>query len=333
MIALEIHHRTTYRYRRLVSLGPHRLMLRPRESRDLRLISSAVTVAPAAQVTWAHDVLGNAVATAMFHGATDSLIVDSVVQLELAGSAWPIFDIAASAIVYPFRYSDDEWTDLGALTIQQYPDPTGRVAKWARAFVGGERTDTLALLKDLSLGVSAWISYQSREDEGTQSPIETLDRGWGSCRDFAVLFVEAARSLGFGARIVSGYLFDPDRSVRIDRRRLDPRLGRSLRPRRRLDQLRSDQPQRRRRQPHPCRRRARHPPSDAGLRQLRRRQRRVHRHDGGSRGDLGRAARLKIAPIGRRRPLSASRQLRLGGGASLGRRATLLRFVGRNREE
>ena len=213
MIALEVRHRTTYRYRQLVSLGPHRLMLRPRESRDLRLISSAVTVAPTAQVTWAHDVFGNSVATAVFQGAADSLVIDSVVELELYGSAWPVFDIAASAIVYPFRYSDDEWTDLGALTIQQYPDPAGRLEKWARAFVGGDRTDTLALLKDLSVGVSGWIGYQSREDEGTQSPIETLDRGWGSCRDFAVLFVEAARCLGFGARIVSGYLFNPDQSL------------------------------------------------------------------------------------------------------------------------
>ncbi len=213
MIALEVRHCTTYRYRQLVSLGPHRLMLRPRESRDLRLISSAVTVAPAAQVTWAHDVFGNSVATAVFQGAADSLVIDSVVELELYGSAWPVFDIAASAIVYPVRYSDDEWTDLGALTIQQYPDPAGRLEKWARAFVGGDRTDTLALLKDLSVGVSGWIGYQSREDEGTQSPIQTLDRGWGSCRDFAVLFVEAARCLGFGARIVSGYLFNPDQSL------------------------------------------------------------------------------------------------------------------------
>jgi transglutaminase-like putative cysteine protease len=71
-------------------------------------------------------------------------------------------------------------------------------------------TDTLALLKDLSAGVPGWIGYQPREDEGTQSPIQTLDRGWGSCRDFAVLFVEAARSLGFGARIISGYLHNPD---------------------------------------------------------------------------------------------------------------------------
>ena len=213
MIALEVRHRTVYRYRAPVELGPHRLMLRPRESRDLRLVSNAVTVSSGAQVNWAHDVFGNSVATAVFYGATDTLVIDSVVELQLFGSAWPVFDIAASAIVYPFRYTDDEWTDLGALTVQQYTDPAGRLAQWARGFVGGDRTDTLALLKDLSAGVSAWISYQSRDDEGTQSPAQTLDRGWGSCRDFAVLFVEAARSLGFGARIVSGYLFNPDSSL------------------------------------------------------------------------------------------------------------------------
>ena len=80
----------------------------------------------------------------------------------------------------------------------------------ARAFVSGDQTDTLSLLKDLNAGISAWISYQSRDDEGTQTPVETLDRGWGACRDIAVLFIEAARSLGFGARIVSGYMYNPD---------------------------------------------------------------------------------------------------------------------------
>jgi transglutaminase-like putative cysteine protease len=213
LITLKIHHRTTYRYREPVSLGPHRLMLRPRESRDLRLISSDVVVMPAAVVTWAHDVSGNTVATATFQTMADNLVIDSVAELQLNADAWPVFDVAASAIFYPFRYSDDEWTDLGALTIQQYPDPAGRLRGWARAFVGSNPTDTLALLKDLSAGVSGWICYQSREDEGTQSPTQTLDRGWGSCRDFAVLFVEAARCLGFGARIVSGYLYNPDQDI------------------------------------------------------------------------------------------------------------------------
>ena len=212
MITLRIHHTTTYRYHQPVSLGPHRLMLRPRESRDLRLISSTVTVTPEATVTWAHDVAGNAVATATFQDMADHLVIDSLTKLELRAEPWPVFDIAASAASYPFRYSDDEWADLGALTIRQYPDPAGRLRRWARAFVHAHPTDTLALLKDLSTGVTGWINYQSREDEGTQSPIQTLDRGWGSCRDFAVLFVEAARSLGFGARIVSGYLYNPDQA-------------------------------------------------------------------------------------------------------------------------
>jgi transglutaminase-like putative cysteine protease len=190
-------------------------MLRPRESRDLRLISSEVRVEQAAAITWAQDVFGNAVATATFQAMADTLVIESVAAIELNAAAWPVFDVAASAICFPFRYSDDEWTDLGALTIQQYADSAGQLRDWAQAFVRANPTDTLSLLKDLSAGVSGWITYQSREDEGTQSPTQTLDRRLGSCRDFAVLFAEAARSLGFGARIVSGYLYHPDQTASV----------------------------------------------------------------------------------------------------------------------
>jgi transglutaminase-like putative cysteine protease len=106
LITLKIRHKTTYRFYTAVSPGPHRLMLRPRESRDLRLISSNVTVTPAAAVTWAHDVFGNAVATATFQGMSTHIEIDSIAELELDAVAWPVFDIAASAIYYPFRYSD-----------------------------------------------------------------------------------------------------------------------------------------------------------------------------------------------------------------------------------
>jgi transglutaminase-like putative cysteine protease len=98
---------------------------------------------------------------------------------------------------------------LGALLSLQCPDSMGRLSSWAAGFVRGNPTDTLALLRDLNAGISATASYQLREDEGTQSPARTLDLGRGSCRDFAVLFVEAARALGFGARIVSGYIVNP----------------------------------------------------------------------------------------------------------------------------
>lgn len=213
MVTLRIRHRTTYTYRGPVALAPHRLMLRPRESRDLRLTSANLSITPQAGVTWAQDVFGNAVATAAFHNRTEKLLIESSAELELYASAWPVFDIAASAIYYPFSYSGDEITDLGALVVQQYPDPQDRLRSWARSFVLSEPTDTLSLLKDLSAGVSHAIQYQSRESEGIQSPVETLDRGWGSCRDFAVLLAEAARSLGFGSRIAAGYLHNPNETL------------------------------------------------------------------------------------------------------------------------
>ena len=210
MAIIKIQHTTTYRFNEPVTLLPHRLMLRPRESRDLRLISSRITVTPDAILSWAHDVFGNAVATATFSTMASHLVITSFAELELGGEPWPVFDIAVSAMSYPFQYADHEWTDLGALAMPQVADPDGYLRAWAQGFVRSNPTDTLSLLKDLSAGVSQRISYQSRETEGTQTPVETLNRGWGSCRDFAVLFAEAARVLGFGARIVSGYLYNPD---------------------------------------------------------------------------------------------------------------------------
>lgn len=168
-----------------------------------------LTVEPHAIVTWAQDVAGNVVATATFQTMTESLIIDSVSELELDAAAYPVFDIAASVIFYPFRYSEDEWTDLGALRTPQYPDSRGQLREWVRGFVRTNPTDTLSLLRDVNAGILAWVSYQARDIEGTQSPAHTLERGMGSCRDMAVLFIEAVRTLGFGARIVSGYLHDP----------------------------------------------------------------------------------------------------------------------------
>ncbi len=166
-------------------------------------------VSPDATIAWANDVSGNAVATASFTGKTDALRIESKVELDLTGNPWPIFNIEASALNFPFFYSNDDRADLGALAIQQYFDPMGRLQKWARSFVRDTTPDTLELLKAISQGVSEALQYEVRESEGTQTPNESLDRRWGSCRDFAVLFAEAVRSLDMGTRIVSGYLYDP----------------------------------------------------------------------------------------------------------------------------
>ena len=209
MTQITITHTTIYRYRAPVRLGPHRLMLRPRETRDLALTSFDLEIAPTARIDWSHDVAGNAIATASFDTTTDKLTIRSRTTVDLTAPAWPVFPIAASAASYPFFYSDDDWTDLGSLAMPRDTQDAEHLSTWVEQFVAGRPTDTLSLLKDISSGITAQVAHESREAEGTQGPLDTLNRGFGSCRDFAVLFADAVRTLGMGARLVSGYLYDP----------------------------------------------------------------------------------------------------------------------------
>ena len=132
LTSLSIHHQTTYRYREPMEFGPHRLMLRPRESRNLRLLSHNLAFTPAATETWAHDVSGNAVATVIFRELSDTLVIDSFATLILDVDRWPVFDIAASAAHYPFLLTEDELTDLGALRLPKL-SRYGRAAPWVGA--------------------------------------------------------------------------------------------------------------------------------------------------------------------------------------------------------
>src|SRR5713101_8746260 len=209
MTILNVRHTTVYRYRRPVRLGDHRLMLRPRDSHDLRLIRTNLNFLPGASVRWIHDVFGNSIAIASFAESAAELRIESKLQLETYVVERPRSEIAREAASYPFIYSADDRIDLGRMLERHHTDPADRLGAWARGFIRSNPTDTLALLADLNSGVAAWISYQSREIEGTQTPVETLNRGQGSCRDLAVLLIEEARSLGFGARVVTGYLYNP----------------------------------------------------------------------------------------------------------------------------
>ncbi len=208
MQRLVVRHRTSYRYAGRVSLGQHRLMLRPRQSRAVVLRSFELHLSPAAHIDWSDDVHGNGVATATFAETTDHLVIESLATVELDTGPWPIFAIDPSAISHPFLYSDQEWYELGGLAVPPV-DPDGSIRRWAQGFVASVPTDTLSLLKDINAGVTTAIAYRTRDEEGTQDPATTLRIGEGSCRDLTMVFVAAVRCLGFGARAVSGYLHNP----------------------------------------------------------------------------------------------------------------------------
>ncbi|MBO9380106.1 transglutaminase family protein [Sphingomonas histidinilytica] len=209
---LGIRHRTRYRYRRPVTVHPHRLLAVPRDGAGLRLVEFVLDTGPDTAIGWSDDVFGNRVATIGFTGDRREVAIDASMVVELDAPAWPLFAIAVQAHRYPFSYEEDDRTDLGALAIP-IADAAGDVTGFARGFVAAEPTDTLALLKDLNAGMLPRITYRPRDEEGTQSPAETLALGSGSCRDIAALFIACARSLRFGARAVSGYLHDPGQTA------------------------------------------------------------------------------------------------------------------------
>ncbi|AXB79118.1 transglutaminase family protein [Novosphingobium sp. P6W] len=208
---LTIEHRTRYRYSREVMLQPHELIVTPRDSGGLTTVERSLECSPPAEISWTIDVFGNLVAAASFSEPTQELMIVSKAIVDHVAPEWPIYSVSPEAHSYPFTYSLDDVIDLGALAQPDWLTPGGeRVGAWARAFVMGLQTDSLSLLKDLNAGVLRDIHYRVRDEEGTQSPAGTLELRSGSCRDIAALFIEAARHLGFGARAVSGYLFDPD---------------------------------------------------------------------------------------------------------------------------
>jgi len=209
MSILTVHHKTVYRYAAPVHFGEHRLMLRPRDSHDLRLLDTALVIRPAASVRWLHDVFGNSIAFASFREPSAELVFDSTFRAEQFAIPERAITLEPHAQRYPFNYSAEELIDLGSTVDRCYPDPWGKIDTWASWFVERDRNlDTVDMLSAVTRSIQYQFSYARRDEMGTQDPIKTLETRSGNCRDFALFMMEAARSLGLAARFVSGYLYD-----------------------------------------------------------------------------------------------------------------------------
>jgi transglutaminase-like putative cysteine protease len=211
MPLLTLSHVTTYTYRQPVSFGEHRIMVRPRESYDQHLIDATLTIDPEpVDIRWLQDVFGNSVAIATFDRRAKRLVFDSKIHLRHEPAELQHVDIEEYARVYPFTYSSEEMPDLLRSIERQHHDPLRRIDEWARRFLNTSGpTDTLGILSDMTKAIRREFTYVARAEKGTQTPIETLERRKGTCRDYAMLMIEAARALGFAARFVSGYVYSP----------------------------------------------------------------------------------------------------------------------------
>ena len=210
MNILRVSHRTEYRYRQPVVLGAHRLMCRPRDSHDLRLLDTGLIISPQpSELRWMHDVFGNSIAIAAFSEPAEDLVFESTFRAEhfpLSERTLIVDDYAAAL---PLSYSASETVDLASSQARHYPDPEHKLDAWVKALLDGTPgLATLDVLMAMIRAIKSDFAYQRREEVGVQSPVETLALGSGSCRDFAVFMMDAVRCCGIAAQFVSGYLYD-----------------------------------------------------------------------------------------------------------------------------
>jgi transglutaminase-like putative cysteine protease len=211
MPLLTIHHKTEYRYTHPVAFGEHRIMLRPRDGHDLRVLSGNLEIVPEPMsLRWIHDVFGNSVAIATFDERAETLSIVSTATVEHNPAEEFALTADDPAYFYPFLYNDEEFPDLVQFITPQYGDADGELSAWARNFLDAEGpTPTFNILSNMTHGIRNAFTYRKRHEHGTQHPLDTLQTRSGTCRDYALFMIEALRRLGIAARFVSGYLFIP----------------------------------------------------------------------------------------------------------------------------
>lgn len=210
MSTLRIEHHTTYRYGRPIEFGRHRLVLRPREGHDLHVVRMTLDIFPAHRVLWSRDVFGNSIALVDFLEDSDRLEFRSEVIVHRTMPFEAEEPHSRERFPFPVEYDVLERVVVGAYQAVSYPDDARAVHKWlGDALPERDPADAESVVAALNLLIHRQIAYQRRSERGVQSPAQTLALGSGSCRDMAVLLMDAARALGFATRFVSGYLDCP----------------------------------------------------------------------------------------------------------------------------
>ena len=206
MPILSIRHVTTYHYNQPVAFGEHRMMLRPRDDGNQKVLESELEITPTPkQLTWMRDTFGNHVATAHFADRASELRFVSNIRLDHAPVDFRATDIKDFARTYPFAYAAADWPDLERF-IRPLP-PHRAIDRWSAMFFRKDGSaDTHELLVDMTRTIRRTVEHVSRHEKGIQAPVRTLNLGRGSCRDLAMLMIAALRLRGIAARFVSGYV-------------------------------------------------------------------------------------------------------------------------------
>ena len=213
-VLVALRHRTVYRYDRPVALGPQTIRLRPSPHARTPIVSYALAVLPEPHSSHRfQDPQGNFLVRVLFPRPTARFEVAVELTAEVAATDPFDFRVDPEAAEWPFRYPDLLEHELAPYRATEPVRPWLAVLLADLPLAGQSSVGLLVALNQL---VRRRVAYAARPEPGVQDPERTLERGVGSCRDVAWLLVRTARSLGYAARFVSGYLIqlaDPEGSA------------------------------------------------------------------------------------------------------------------------
>src|SRR4051812_11962595 len=203
-IHVALRHKTSYRYDRLVGLGPQVVRLRPAPHCRTPILAYSLKIEPKDHfLNWQQDPHSNYQARLVFPEKVKEFSVQVDLVAEMAVFYPFYFFFEPSADQFPFAYEPTTATELQPFLRK---DPlTPKLEALIKSIDLTPRT-TIDFLVELNRKITEAVRYIIRLEPGVQSPEETLTNAAGSCRDSAWLFVQVLRHLGLAARFVSGYL-------------------------------------------------------------------------------------------------------------------------------
>ena len=225
-IHVALHHKTHYKYDRLVNLGPQVVRLRPAPHSRTRILSYSLRVLPEKHfINWQQDPQSNYLARLVFEEPTREFCVEVDVVAEMAVLNPFDFFLEPSAEKFPFEYDHvlDHELEPFQLKCDLTPQFTKYLASVRKDILGITPAPAASKKKKtpppapislrtidflVAINQRLWkdIKYTIRLEPGVQTPEETLEKMSGSCRDSAWLLCQVMRHLGLATRFVSGYL-------------------------------------------------------------------------------------------------------------------------------
>ncbi|WP_299017263.1 transglutaminase family protein [uncultured Caulobacter sp.] len=211
---LRILHETRYYYERPVGFGPQRLMIRPRDSHALRIVEASLRLFPPGDTRWSYDANGNCICVFQPNGRADAMRVASELIIDRYPAPLVPQRIENPDTLTPIVYSREDRATLEPFIAPVTDDPDAVLLRWLRGLASHRDEPALAFLLRVNDLIHQQFAYQSREEEGVQTPVETLRKRSGACRDLAWLMVEGLRRLGYAALFATGYIHSPNAQIR-----------------------------------------------------------------------------------------------------------------------